>query len=206
MFSRCLVLAAALSVIGSTAAAQDGSEVLVERTPAGATAFLNEFLKESGSRAGVFVYFPNRWVDSDRARFQNWRVARHGESYQSTNWGVGNGSVIGVTQPQECNSQFQLTDFRYRGTTGTRVDPYDLLISAPDQVVNYDLQWSKVSLITVSNIRSDSAFSVGFVMLVFTVDGQLAQFEFRTIEDANRVKFAMEFLKAACVPRSTTGF
>lgn len=203
---RLALIAAVLSALSLPAVAQDGSEVLVERTPAGANIFLNEFLRESGSRVSVFAFYPNRWVRSDRARFQNWRFPNDGESFQSTNWGTVVGSFVGVTQPQNCVSHFQLTDFRYRGTTGGGVDPYDLSVSRPGETREYALKWSKVTLIHVNPVRMNLANYLPFGMAMFTVDGQLIQFEFRTVEDANRAKFAMEFLKAACVPRSTTGF
>lgn len=204
MFSRCLVLAAAFSVIGSTAAAQDGSEVLNERTPAGANAFLDEFLRDSGARVSLSTFFPNRYSRSDRARFQNWRLRQNGEREFSSNWEQSNASFVSATQTAPCRTRFTLTDFRYRGAVANEPNPNGSSIATPGQTVSIEVDWSKVTAIVIPSLKLNA--SQGFVIPFWMEDNLNPAFELSTVEAANRVGFAINYLRSACAPRPTSGF
>lgn len=202
---KLIALAAAVLGASVPADAQDGSEVLAERTPEGAVAFLDQFLRDMGARGRFLLYFPNRWGRSDRRRFQDWRLAVDGEP-ESTNKGMASAAIVALVAQAPCQTDFTLTDLHYAGTTGGSVDPYDLLISAPGQSAIYRMDWSQVSVVRVTPIRSNLVSAQGYPLNFYTMRGGFGEFYFRTLEEANRAAFAMDFLRAACVPRSTTGF
>jgi len=202
--SRVFLLGALAVFVSVTATAQDGSEVLAERTTASANAFLDQFLRDSRARIRVLTFFPNYYGGSDRKRFQNWRIVVDGEDY-NTQQVMANAGVVAVTQ-HDCVSDFTLNDLRYRGSGGGQLDPYDVPLTAPGQTATYRINWSQVLRATVTQLRDDSASSPGFHLNVYMASGSFADFVLPTLEEANRLAFAMEFLRAACVPRSTTGF
>lgn len=201
---RSVVLAAALSVMSLPALAQDGSEVLSERTPAGANTFLDEFLRESGARVSVSTFFPNRYGRSDRVRFQNWRLRQNGEREFSSNWEESNASFVSATQTAPCRTRFNLTDFRYRGAASNETSPYGSSISTPVQTLSIEVDWSKVTAIVIPSLKLNA--SRGFVIPTWMDDNLNPAFELSTVEAANRVGFAINFLRGACAPRSTSGF
>lgn len=197
--AACLIFASSLTLGTSPVAAQDGSEVMVERTPESAVAFLDEFLRETRTRANVYVDFPNFYRGGNRRRFQDWRLKRDGEAVSSTQM-MADTTIASISYPASCVSDVILTDLHYQGQLDA--NRFDLIFSSPGQAVPYRIDWSEVSILIANEVREADGY--GLVLIKRNPD--LIVFKFQSLEELRRAEFAMKFLQAACVPRSTTGF
>jgi hypothetical protein len=203
--STALALGAALAMFASGAFAQDGSEADIQRTPAGANAFLNDFLGRNRAIASVHVTMPNMYGRSEAKRWRGWYLTPEGEA-QSTNQSLAEARVVAVNADNPCVSTLKLTNFHYHGTTGGNVDPYDVVLGADGPITDYHLDWSKITTLILPDLPN-SGLNPGYVIVLYSKNPNTnVYFTLATLADAKRARFAMEFLRVACVSKSTTGF
>ena len=147
----------------------------------------------------------NIWGGSDRKRFRDWFVASD-EQMNSTNVNFSSAKVEQVQQSAPCTTTFRLTDVHFRRSTGGRFDPYDMPAGTTANQARVSVDWARIVRTTRSEMRQPDGPFAGYSVYLFMLNKIPISFAFPRTEDANRAQFAIEFLRAACAPKSTTGF
>ena len=193
---RALAAVAALlaSLAVAPAQAQDGSEGTAQRTPESAQRFLSEFFAQGG-----FDTFVNVRVEGDALVPFRW--TENGRTFAF-------GSVQRWTATGRCNSRVDIGNIR----TISEGPGYGL----PPQSIAIDIDWSKVLHTSVEPARTfqvraadGSATSRTYFGIAASVRDRefvLPGLVFVSKEDADRVGFALDFLRRECGFKSDTGF
>lgn len=187
--------------MGASATAQDGSESTIARTREGAQQFLREFLPTSIVRAAVRVVAPNANAHP-RRMWQGWRfgVVSDLSPDSQSNPLEAIADVVGFEATSPCVTSVRVSGLRRPRIAGQNWD--DPPITTGGQVVEIVIDWSRV---TATSAGGDDSY--GLVTLDLSGRDQVPiNFQFDRGTEATRVGFAMEFLRAACVPISATGF
>jgi hypothetical protein len=195
---RYVLAFAAAFLITSGAHAQDGSEQTATRTPEGANKFLAEFLPSSGGLLRSLMVAPNLYRSKSSSRWRGWRFPTPNDPLSSP-WVDVRARVVGVSASDPCITVLSLTDFLSGGEQ--QFDDPTTAISPAGEVRTLAIDWKDVSAIYLYEGDGPSTLQIT------RKDNKVAPgFSFPRGEAGKRVKFAIEFLRVACVPKSTTGF
>lgn len=192
------VISLVAALCATSAFAQDGSEQTATRTIEGANQFLGEFLPTSGGMMQMSIFAPNLYRSSGMKKWIGWRFITPLDTY-NTNWVGVRSRVVRVSYSDKCVTVFNLTDFLHGGD-GPYADP-TTSIAPQGEVRDLSMDWRAVEFIHLYDAELPS------VLTITRKDNKVGPyFTFPNASAAKRVKFAMDFLRAACVPTSTTGF
>lgn len=197
---RALAAVAALlgSLAGVPAQAQDGSEGTAQRTPESAQRFLSEFFAQGGFGAHTTVrtdkgdYAPNIQAETDN---------------DSTKVDATFSTVAGWSSADRCRSRIDLANMR-------ALDPqWDRTYNDPPRTMAYEFDWSRVTAVETGagqvQIRPTEAaptIAHSSYLIIRYKDFELPTLLFATAEEAERIRFAAEFLRMSCGFKTDTGF
>lgn len=189
-------LTIAALALAAAAAAQDGSEAGKERTVEGAQAFLKTFYEDHSS-AGEFVIWVNgsQWLP-----YQEAKPAGHHFAFLS-------GDVARAEAQDRCTTTFHLERIR---TKRFFANTPSVTLQMPAGGVSRRVDWSRVTRVRVrDDDRYDddgSTVKTGATLVAVGSKGDEFDLVFGAKEDAERVAFAMDFLRENCSVKSDTGF
>ena len=186
---RAVLLTLAALALAAPAAAQDGSEGSVQRTPESAQRFLGEYFAKMPS-IGLVWFMTHDGVLKPVRNYQP--IEGVGVS--------GSGKIAEWSAPEPCHSTVDLRDLDLKSGKLNSGEEFNFSL----QSHRYEIDWSRVTGVT----RADNYSGRGPAVTIGYPAGEvmLPALSVASLEDADRLKFAFAFLKEKCAFKSDTGF
>ena len=200
---RVLIIGCVALALGMPALAQDGSEAGAGRTADGAQKFMSDFYAQGGLKAMTYKIVQN-------GAYGPWPTGEQIQTDASGKWNSAYlyGGVAKWTPLDRCRTQVELDNAR---------SSYEQSVQLPAQSVTTEIDWSRVVSVVATQAASAlpvplgdgrygqvSYFSIG--LQARNGSPMLPALLFESKEEADRVTFALDFLRRECVLKSDTGF